>query len=268
MYGIFHRLKRLWKTKSFLWAFIKRDLKLRYAGSLLGIFWSILNPILLILLYIFVFSVILRVKLPASSRMENYNLFLLGGLIPWFYFQDAVLRASQSFIDLSNFIKKLPIPLIICPLTYCFSSLPIFFTGSFILAAYATFLGFSVKIFLLLLPLYIIFLLLFAFFLSVIFAFIVVYFRDFTQILSLLLTIFLFLTPIFYSPNMVPEKLQPFLLLNPLYAYLKSFRASLAGGNLSIIFKDLLIPFCYLSFLAILAFIFYKRLAPAIRDDL
>ena len=120
---MFLLIKRLINNKNLLKEFINRDLHSRYAGSVMGIFWSIIHPIITLLIYTFLFSVILKVKLGDQTGMTNFALYLFCGMCPWLAFQDAVQRSTSSIVDNSNLIKNIVFPAKILPLYLSCSSL-------------------------------------------------------------------------------------------------------------------------------------------------
>ena len=104
--------------RGLIWNFIKRDISSKYVGSLLGLYWSILNPIIFLVVYIIVFGVFLNVRLPGTTSIWDFALYFAAGFLPWLAFQDSVMRASRSIIDNKNYIKKVPFPSEIFPVLY------------------------------------------------------------------------------------------------------------------------------------------------------
>ncbi|MEC7640655.1 MAG: ABC transporter permease [Nitrospinota bacterium] len=208
--------RRLIETKDLLKEFVVRDLRSRYAGSTMGLFWSVVHPIMTLIIYTFLFSVILKVKLGDQSGITNFSLYLFCGMIPWAAFQETVMRSTTSIVDHSNLIKNLVFPAKILPFYIACSSL---ITGlisvTILLVAILIILNF-VSPYILLLPVVLLFQIMFALGLSFTTAALHVFFRDTMQIVGVFLTVWMFLTPIFYPQSLVPEKFMFVYLLNPM----------------------------------------------------
>lgn len=207
--------------------FVLRDLRSRYVGSFMGIFWAVIHPLVLLVSYTFVFSVILHVRPWRSAGIANFPVFLFSGILPWLLFQETVARSSTVILENANIIKKTLFPSEILPITVFLASLVNHAVGLAILVLVLA-LGFSkLSWLLLLLPLYLIPLMLFSLGLGWIVSCLNVFVRDTTQVLSVLLTFWFWFTPIFYSAEMVPEKLQLLMRLNPMTHVVNGYRDSL-----------------------------------------
>lgn len=102
----------IWQYRELITSFIKRDILTRYRGSFLGILWSFLNPMFLLVLYTVVFSVILGgIRFPGSTAITGYSLYLFCGLIPWIAFSETVGRAPSLILANVNLVKKTVFPL-------------------------------------------------------------------------------------------------------------------------------------------------------------
>lgn len=191
-----------------------RELKARYRGSVLGFFWSFINPLLLLLVYTFVFSVVLPGTHP--REIEPYALFLFCGLLPWTWFSSSLNESAGVLISGGNLIKKVLFPAEVLPIVTVLANMVHFFFGLPILALFLVYydaplqvgelLWFPVVVFVqMLLTLG------FALFLSAL----TVHFRDIRDILSNLLTFWFFATPIIYPMTMAPGMGKTLLNLNP-----------------------------------------------------
>jgi lipopolysaccharide transport system permease protein len=109
--------------------FIKRDISQKYVGSLLGLYWSVINPIITLLIYILVFGVFLKVRLPGDTDIWDFALYFAAGFLPWAAFQDSVMRAARSILDNKNYIKKVPFPSEIFPVYVILSEFINLFIG-------------------------------------------------------------------------------------------------------------------------------------------
>ncbi len=197
-----------------IWTFVVRDLRGRYVGSLMGLFWSIIHPFVLLLSYTFVFSIVLKIKLQ-SGPTDNFALFLFCGLLPWLYFQDTVMRSCTSVVDQRNLVQRTLFPSEILPITMALSNLATHLLGTAILLLVLVYLGILGKASMLF-PLTLLPLVLFAVGIGWLAAALQVFLRDTVQILSVLLTLWFWFTPVFYQMELVPESLRMLMQVNPL----------------------------------------------------
>jgi len=103
-------LRVFWIYRLFIWRSAISDLRYRYAGSAMGIFWNVLIPLLQILILTIVFSQIMEVRLPGAGSAKAFAIYLCSGLLPWLGFSECVSRGTQSFLENATYLKKLPIP--------------------------------------------------------------------------------------------------------------------------------------------------------------
>ena len=130
---MFHNLATLFRYRGLIQTLVARDLKARYRGSVLGFFWSFINPLLLLLIYSFVFTTVL----PGIHRpeMEPYALFMFCGILPWTWFSSSLLESSGTLIAGGNLIKKVLFPAEVLPIVTVLANMVHFFLGLPILAA-------------------------------------------------------------------------------------------------------------------------------------
>jgi len=220
------------KYRGLVFNFIKRDISSKYVGSLLGLYWSVINPLITLMIYIIVFGVFLKVRLPGDTNIWDFALYFAAGFIPWLAFQDSVMRASRSIIDNKNYIKKVPFPSEIFPVyTTCSEffnlliGLGIFFILFLVLKGVPT-------IFILLLPFAILLQMIFTLSLSFFLSSGAVYFRDIPQILGALFMIWFWATPIAYTVNLIPQEFRWIAMINPAYYMLEIYRDVLFYGKI------------------------------------
>jgi ABC-type polysaccharide/polyol phosphate export permease len=204
---------------------VKRDFKIKYRGSFLGILWSVLNPLLNMIVLSIVFSQVFR-------AVDNYKMFLLSGLTVFNYYSEASNNAINSIVVNFNLITKVYFPRFIIPLSKVISSainLTISVIVFFILGA---FLGIKMWWGIILIPFMLVFLVLFTSGISFILSTLQVFFRDAQHLYSVLLTIWMYSTPILYPIDIIPISLQPLFKANPLYIYIDFFRQITLDGIL------------------------------------
>lgn len=211
--------------------FIKRDILSRYKGSFLGILWEFLNPIFLLLLYTFVFSIILRIRFPGTTGISGYSLHLFCGLIPWLAFSETIGRAPELLVTNINLVKKTIFPLEILPIMATSTGfIHALFALLILLIAVVLTNGQFLHITVLLLPVVMIPQLLFTLGLSWIISSIGVAIRDLSEIVRIFLTAWMFLTPIMYPIESIPEKYRNYVFINPFAVIVGSYRDLIIKG--------------------------------------
>jgi len=204
-----HAFQLLWRSvmqyRELLWEMTRRDLLERQAGLAFGAFWVIGQPLLMMLVYVFVFSVIFKVRLNVGHSGPSYTAFLLAGLVPWLAFQEALGRASTCITENRSLVKQIVFPVEILPLKLVLSTLVVLGVGLTFPLALTLFDGTAKPLFWLLLPIPIISHLLLTGGLVYIIAAAGVFLRDIRNIIQLFLMIGLFVHPILYVPGMVPK---------------------------------------------------------------
>ncbi len=209
---------------------VKRDFQGRYAGSLLGFVWSLVQPLWMLLLFTFVFSTVMKIS-PVGARTEHFAIFLFGGLLPWMALHEGVLRSSTAITDNATLVKKLRFPAEILVLAVVLAALlheaiaAALFVG--VLLWMGDFSWGGLPLLLLAVPLQVGLTLGLGLLVSAVH----VFFRDTAQILGLVFQAWFYLTPIVYPLALVPEKYHGWLELNPLTALVGLYRQAFLGGS-------------------------------------
>ena len=207
-------LRRLFRYRALVHSLVARDLKARYRGSVLGFLWSFVNPLLLLLIYTFVFTVI--IERPETSALQPFALFMFCGILPWTWFSSSLLDSANVLIAGGNLIRKVLFPAEVLPIVTVFAGLVHFFLGLPILAAFFLYYGKPVDIGdLALLPVIVIIQLALTLGLALMVSALTVHFRDLRDLLANLLTLWFFATPIIYSLGEAPAPVRPYLNANP-----------------------------------------------------
>lgn len=222
----------LWSQRALLVKMISREVIGRYRGSVLGILWSLFNPLLMLGVYTFVFTVVFEARWTGGSGSRaEFAMLLFVGLIFFNLFAECVNQAPMLVLRNVNYVKKVVFPLeILAPIAFgaalfhALVSLVVWFV------AYWLFFGWP-HLTVLLLPLVLLPLALFTLGLSWLLASLGVFLRDVSQIVVVLTTILLFLSPIFYPASAVPEAYRTWLLLNPLAPVIEQARDILFWGR-------------------------------------
>ena len=222
----------LWRNRELIKASAKRDVLGRYRGSVFGLLWSFFNPLFMLAVYTFVFSVVFKARWNAGSDSKTeFALLLFAGLIVFNLFAECINRAPGVIISNVNYVKKVVFPLEILPVVALMSAL---FHGLINLGvwflAYLVFFGLP-HVTTLYLPLVIIPMLMFIMGLSWFFSSLGVYLRDVSQFVLLITTVLMFLTPIFYPVTALPEQYRFFLYINPLTVAVEQARDVMFFGK-------------------------------------
>jgi teichoic acid transport system permease protein len=222
--------KELWDNRALIGKLAKNDFKTRYAGSYLGIIWAFIQPIVTIVMYWLVFEKGLHAHSPVSKGdMEvAFVLWLSAGLVPWFYFSEALGSGTNALLEYNYLVKKVVFKISILPIIKIISALfvHIFFVA-FLLVLFACY-GFYPDLYTLQLVYYsgCMFVLVLA--LCYITCSVVVFFRDLSQIISIFLQIGMWATPIMWSfDTTVPAKFQWIFKLNPMFYVVTGYRNAL-----------------------------------------
>lgn len=218
----------LYQNRKLVLSLAKNDFKTKYAGSYLGIVWAFIQPIVTILVYWFVFSVGLK-----AGTVSDYPfvLYLVSGIIPWFFFQDALNGGTNALIEYNYLVKKVVFKISILPIVKIISALfvHVFFVA-FALLLCACY-GYTPSLYTLQIIYYSVCTFLFVLGLVYATSAIVIFFRDLTQIISIFLQVGVWLTPIMWDIDMLSS--HPWLIklfkLNPMYYVVTGYRDSMLG---------------------------------------
>lgn len=192
-----HNLRRLFRYRALIQSLVTRELKARYRGSVLGFFWSFINPLLLLVVYSFVFTVVLPGTHP--RELEPYALFLFCGILPWTWFSSSLTEAANSLMAGGNLIKKVLFPAEILPIVAVLANMMHFFFGLPILLVFLLYFRPTITIVeVLCFPVVVAVQLLLTMGIGLILAALTVHFRDIKDLLSNVLTLWFFATPIIY----------------------------------------------------------------------
>jgi len=261
-------LASLWRNRELIMASVKREVVGRYRGSFMGLLWSFFNPLFMLFVYTFVFSVVFKARWNTESASKTeFALVLFAGLIIFNLFADCINRAPMLILSNVNYVKKVVFPLEILPWIALGSSLfhSVISLGVW-LVAYLAFFGLP-PVTIVFLPLILAPFLLFICGLSWALASLGVYLRDVSQFIGILTTILMFLSPIFYPVTALPEQYRHILFLNPLTFIIEQARDALYWGktpNFSMLGLYLLVA----AGIAWLGFAFFQKTRKGFADVL
>lgn len=214
-----------WRYKWLLYELVLRDLKIKYRSSVLGYLWSLLNPLMMMTVLTIVFSTLFRFDIP------NYPVYLLSGQLIYSFFSEATNMSMSSIINSASLIKKVYIPKYIFPVSRVLSSFVTLLLSllAMVIVMVVTQVKFNWVI--LFFPIPLIYILVFSIGMGLLLSVLAVYFRDVIHLYSVLLSAWMYLTPIMYPINMVPDYVKRFIFWNPMYYFVEIFRQIVLYGE-------------------------------------
>lgn len=217
------RMREIYEYREMVVRLVRKELRGRYKGSVLGFFWTFLNPLLQLLVYTMVFSVIMR------SGIEKYYLFLFVALVPWIFFSSALTGGATSIINSSDMIKKIYFPREVMPIAYITSSFVNMLLSFVVVFAVLIVTGYGVNpIALLYLPIIMAVEYVLCLGITLLVSALTVFFRDLAYILGIISMAWQFLTPVMYPQSQVegvlPESLMRVWNLNPMTPVINAYR--------------------------------------------
>jgi len=218
-----------WKRRALLWAFVKRDLQERFAGSFLGPVTIFLQPLASILVFVFLFKYIFKVRIRVGGGFdEDFLRFFLAGFIPWSIHNEALLRGANSLLAQGHLLTKAVFPGEILPASSVIASYLLGLPALLILAVLLYFTG-GLSLGAVLAPAWLLAQFFFTLGVTLFLAALLVYLRDLQQFLGLITMIWFYSTPILYSVEMLPQNLRPLFLANPFTYFVRVWQGLFLG---------------------------------------
>lgn len=255
-------------ARGLLWQMTLKDFRSKYVGSLMGIFWTVINPILLLLIFSFVFTVVFKAKFGEQAGFGSNALYILAGILPWMAFQEGIARASTVLLEHRNLITRVRFPGEVLPGVSILSGLMGQLIGFIILVILASVYMSGPGRSLWLLPL--LFIIQFAFSLGLAWAVAAfsVYLRDILHLIPVLLLVWMLGTPIFYPASLVPEKYQLLININPIAHLVSAYRHIIIEGTGSYPLEGMIILAAFAASSLVIGGLIYRRLSPGFADRL
>lgn len=266
-------IKSIYGNKRLILSLVKNDFKVKYAGSYLGVIWAFVQPVITILLYWIVFEYGLRV-VTADTKVP-FAIWLITGMIPWFFIADAVANGSSGFYEYNYLVKKVVFQISIIPVIKVLSSLLVHFVFMiFLLAVYILYHNFGTdisfpSIYILQLPYYMICAVILSLGIVYITSSIAVFFKDLMQFIYIMLQVGMWATPILWNQAIVPDEYKWIIYANPANYIVEGYRSAMAGGVWfwEIPYQSLWFWFCSVMIFAA-GMVIFKRLKPHFADVL
>lgn len=221
-------LKSIFQNKALLWSLTKNDFKQKYMGNFLGIAWAFIQPTATVLIFWFVFQVGFK-----SQPVDNFPfiLWLLAGMFPWFFFAEGLANSTNSILANSFLVKKVVFRISLLPIISLLSALAIHIFFIFFMFIMFMYYGYSPQIHWIQIVYYLFATSVLLLGLSWITSSVVVFFRDIGQLVAIIIQFGFWLTPIFWSMKIVPEKYFWIIQLNPMVYIINGYRNSMIYGK-------------------------------------
>ncbi len=224
-------LKSLWAYRGFVAGSVKREFQSNYRTSMLGAAWMLINPLAMITVYTVIFSQVMRTKLPGVESSFAYSIYLCSGILTWGLFAEVTTRAQNVFLENATLLKKLSFPRLCLPVAVVANACVNF---SIVFGLFTVFLVFSGSFpgwpYVALLPVLAI-QVVFSIGLGISLGVLNVFFRDIGQFFGICLQFWFWLTPVVYPSSILPERLRPYIRLNPMARLIEAYQAILVSGE-------------------------------------
>ena len=247
------RLRELWEHRDLFYFLVRRDIRTRYAQSVLGIGWAVIQPLFTMLTFTIVFGRLANVP----SEGVPYAIFSFAALVPWTYFSTSVTHASGSVLNAAGMITKVYFPRLILPIAPLLSKLVDLGVAMVILAMMMAYFRIAPTAWALALPLLLGLTMLTAFGIGAWLSALSVQYRDVSHLLGFGVQLLMYASPVVYPSSLVPDRYRPVYGLNPMAGVIEGFRAALLGATPMP--WDLLIPGVVTAALLAVSGAFYFR---------
>ena len=211
-------LKELYAYREMIFSLVRKDLRTRYKGSVLGFLWTFVNPLLQLIVYSVVFSVIMRVQ------MDKYYIYMFVGLLPWIFFCNCVQGGATSVMAGQDLIKKIYFPRLVLPIATVSAAFMNMLFSMIVMFAALFVSGKGITMQIIYLPLLLLLLYFLGLGLAFVFSACNVYLRDLEHILGIITMSLFYVTPVIYPVSMVPERFLKILYLNPMTPMVMAFQ--------------------------------------------
>lgn len=233
--------KELYKYRELLKTNIKKEIRGKYKGSFLGVLWSFVNPLLMVLVYAIVFPFILKVQ------EDNYVIFIIVGIIPWNFFATTINQGVTTVLHNSNIVKKIYFPREILPISIILSGIVNFLISCIIIFIFLIISGIGLSPLLLYLPIIVLIQSILSLGIIFILSAVNVYVKDTEYIVNFLVTMLFYVTPVLYSTTLFPEQYRWLLNINPM--------TTIIGGYRDILYYQNIPDFLALTIVGVISFI-------------
>ena len=223
------QLRAVWEYRELLYFLVWRDVKVRYKQTALGVAWVVLQPVISMVVFSFLFGTLLKVP----SGEVPYPIFAYAALLPWNYFATSLTRSSTSLVGSAHLITKVYFPRLVIPISGVLSGLVDFAVAFLVLAGLMVYYGVVPTVAVVWLPAFLLLALATALGVGMWLSALNVRYRDINYLVPFLVQIWMYLTPVVYGTTLIPERFRFLLGLNPMTAVVEGFRWALLGNRLA-----------------------------------
>lgn len=246
--------QEIYNYREMIYNLVRKDLRGRYKGSVLGFLWTFINPLLQLVVYTIVFSMIMR------AGIEKYYLFLFVALIPWTFFSNCISGGCASILNEKSLVTKIYFPREVIPISFVTSSFMNMLFSFIVVLLVVFFFGDNVNVLAMVsLPIIMVIEYILALGCTLLLSALTVYFRDLQHIMGIVSMAWQFLTPVMYSEDMVPDELMPIFLCNPMTKIINAYRDVLYYGKFPD-FGELMLPTFISVVILIIGFAVFHKL--------
>jgi lipopolysaccharide transport system permease protein len=218
--------QELWRFRELFFYLTLRDIKLRYKQTILGLGWSVFQPLATMIVFVVFLGYVGKV----AEGVPNYTLFVISGILPWTFFANASMNGGNSLVNNERLVTKIYFPRLALPAANVFAAMFDFFICLVLFGIVGVILGIPPTFNLLMLPVVVFFLVMIATGFATLMAALIVAQRDFRYLLGFGIQLWMFATPCIYLPaSSIGPEAAPWLVLNPIYGLILNFRAAVLG---------------------------------------
>jgi lipopolysaccharide transport system permease protein len=229
----FRELFGIFRTRGgLIYELTRREISDRYAGQVFGLFWTIGHPLMVTLIYIFIFGFVFRARMGGTLDMPlDYTSYLLAGIIPWLMFQEVMGKSSMVIVSNANVVKQVIFPIEVLPIKIVLASLVTESVFLLLMSAYSLIISHGILWTYTFLPVLVFFQTIALIGVSYLFSSVGVYFRDLKDFVQVFLSVAVFIMPVLYLPESIPSVIRPILYLNPLSYIVWCYQDALYFGS-------------------------------------
>ncbi|MBC8420721.1 MAG: ABC transporter permease [Desulfobacterales bacterium] len=254
-------------SANLIWDLTKRDFSERFAGSILGAIWAFIWPLVNLFIYIVIFGQFMGGRLPGSSDIYAYSIYLSVGLIPWICFANSISRSSTVFLDKKHIISKIDVSLPSLLIFINLSETITFIITNIFLFAFLLATGYEFSLKLLLFPFIFFLQQILAFGLGLLSATLTVFLRDLKEVVGIILQLWFWFTPIVYVSSILPEFVKGTLVFSPAYIIIESYHRIFVFGDYPDV-ASLVILTAIAHFILFASYALFRVLEKDVRDFL
>lgn len=252
----------LWRYRELFYFLAWRDILVRYKQTVIGIAWSVLRPLLTMIVFTLVFGKL--AKLPSEG--VPYPIMVYAAMLPWQFFSNSLSEASNSLIDNANMLTKIYFPRLVVPASSVIVSLVDFLISFCILALLMAWYGFAPGLRILTLPLFLLLAFAASFGFSLWLAALNVKYRDFRYVIPFIVQFGLYVSPVGFTSSIVPDKWRLLYSLNPMVGVIDGFRWAILGGGTQIYWPGFLLSTALTAVIFVLGFRYFRKTERVLSD--